>query len=183
MPRLCAAVVLGCISVALLCKAALAQERQTNAFVELGPVTVHSSEADALMLGLGAFDPFDNETSIAATLEYRLGPKLWFIGPALGGMANGEGGMFGYVGLYSDISIGNFYFTPQLGLGAYRRGGSRDLGGVFQFRQSVDLSYRFSNGHRLGLRVAHVSNADLHEQNPGEEEVYLTYSIAIGPLL
>jgi lipid A 3-O-deacylase len=182
MPRLCAAVVLCSMCVALP-GTARTEERDINPLVELGPLVVHGSEADALMLGLGAFDPFDNETSIAATLEYRLGRKVWFIGPALGGMVNGDGGMFGYVGLYSDISIGSFYFTPQLGLGAYRRGGSRDLGGVFQFRETVEFSYRFSNGHRLGLRVAHVSNADLHEQNPGEEEIYLTYSIAIGPLL
>ena len=183
MPRLCAAVVSGCISVTLLAGAAQAQERDTNPLVELGPLVVHGSEADALMLGLGAFDPLDNETSAAATLEYRFGRKFWFIGPAIGGMANGEGGMFGYLGLYSDFSIGNWYFTPQLGVGGYRRGGSRDLGGVFQFRETVELSYRFANGHRLGLRVAHISNADLHEQNPGAEEVHLTYAIALGPLL
>jgi hypothetical protein len=183
MPRLCVAVVLCCISVALLAESVQAQEQDTNPFAELGPLVVHGGEADALMLGLGVFDPLDNETSMAATLEYRLGPKLGFIGPALGGMANGEGGMFGYVGLYADLSIGSFYFTPQLGLGAYRRGGSRDLGGVFQFRETVEFSYRFSNGHRLGLRIAHISNADLHEQNPGAEEIHLTYAIALGPLL
>jgi lipid A 3-O-deacylase len=183
MPRLGAALLLGSLHVALLCGAASAQEPQTNAFAELGPLVVHGSEADALMFGAGLFDPLDNETSPAATLEYRLGRKLWFIGPALGGMANGEGGMFGYVGLYADLSIGNFYFTPQLAAGAYRRGGSRDLGGVFQFRETVEFSYRFSNGHRLGLRIAHISNADLHEQNPGAEEIHLTYAIALGPLL
>ena len=183
MPRLGATLLLCSLHIALLCGTASAQQRQTNAFAELGPVVVHGSEADALMLGLGVFDPLDNETSAAATLEHRLGRKLGFIGPAIGGMANSEGGMFGYVGLYADISIGSFYFTPQLALGAYRRGGSRDLGGVFQFRETVEFSYRFSNGHRLGLRIAHVSNADLHEQNPGAEEIHLTYAIALGPLL
>lgn len=181
MPRL-SALVLASLCAALLAGTARAQQVQTNAWAELGPVVLHGSEADALMLGLGVFDAFDDHASAAATVEYRLGRKLGFIGPAVGGMANGEGGMFGYVGLYADVSIGSFYFTPQLGLGAYRRGGSRDLGGVFQFRETVELSYRFDNGRRLGLRVAHISNAGLHEQNSGEEDIFLTYAIAIGPL-
>ena len=66
-------------------------------------------------------------------------------------MANTEGGLFGYFGLYVDLSVGPIYFTPQLGLGAYHRGDSRDLGGNFQFRETVELSYRFANGHRAGL--------------------------------
>ena len=162
---------------------ALAEERPITPLLELGPVVLHGSEADLAMLGLGVFDPFDNRTSAAATLEYRLGRKLLFIGPALGGMANAEGGLFGYFGLYFDLSVGPITFTPQLGLGAYHRGDSRDLGGTFQFRETVELSWRFANGHRAGVRVAHISNADIHDRNPGEEEYYLTYAIALGPLL
>jgi lipid A 3-O-deacylase len=160
-----------------------AEERPTTPFFQLGPLVLHGNEADALMLGLGMFDPFDNRTSAGATLEYRLGRKLFFIGPAIGGMANSEGGLFGYFGLYLDLSVGPIYFTPQLGLGFYHRGDSRDLGGNFQFRETVELSYRFDNGHRAGVRVAHISNADLHDVNPGEEEYYLTYSVALGALL
>jgi lipid A 3-O-deacylase len=163
--------------------AASAEERPTTPYFKLGPVVVHGDEADALMLGLGAFDPFDNGKSAGATLEYRLGRKLFVIGPAIGGMANTQGGLFGYFGLYSDISVGKVYFTPQLAIGAYHQGDSRDLGGVFQFRETVEFSYRFDNGQRLGVRVAHISNAGIHEINPGEEEYYLTYAIALGPLL
>jgi hypothetical protein len=162
---------------------AAAGERPITPFVELGPLVLHGNEADALMQGLGVFDPFDNRTSAAATVEYRLGRKLFFIGPAIGGMANAEGGLFAYFGLYLDFSVGPIYFTGQLATGAYREGDSRDLGGVFQFRQSIDLAYRFANGNRLGARVAHISNADIHDRNPGEEEYYLTYAIAFGPLL
>jgi lipid A 3-O-deacylase len=162
---------------------AAAGEPPITPFLELGPVVLHGSEADLLMLGLGAYDPFDNGSAPGATLEYRLGRKLFFIGPAIGGIANTDGGLFGYFGLYFDLSVGPVYFTPQLGLGAYHQGDSRDLGGVFQFRETVEFSYRFANGHRLGARVAHISNADIHDRNPGEEEYYLTYAIALGPLL
>lgn len=163
---------------------ARADERPTTPYFQLGPVVVHGNEADALMLGLGAFDPFKEsyDGSAAATLEYRLGRKLFVIGPAIGGMANTDGGLFGYFGLYSDISVGKVYFTPMLALGGYHQGDSKDLGGVFQFRESVELAYRFDNGQRLGFRVAHISNAHIHEYNPGEEEYYLTYAIPLGPL-
>lgn len=166
----------------LAARSAWAEERPINPFLELGPVVLHGSEADLAMLGLGAFDPFDNGSAPAATLEYRFGRKLFFIGPAIGGMANTDGGLFGYFGLYFDLSAGPVYFTGQLATGAYHQGDSRDLGGVFQFRQSIDLGYRFDNGHRLGVRVAHISNADIHDRNPGEEEYYLTYAVALGPL-
>ncbi len=165
-------------------RAADAEERPTTPYFTLGPVVVHGDEADALTLGLGAFDPFKeaNDGSPAATLEYRLGRKLAVIGPSIGGMANTDGGVFGYFGLYGDISVGKVYFTPQLAVGGYSQGDSRDLGGVFQFRETAEFTYRFDNGQRLGVRVAHISNAHIHEYNPGEEEYYLTYTIALGPL-
>jgi len=65
---------------------AAAEERPTTPYFELGPLVVHGNEADALMLGLGAFDPFDNGSAAGATLEYRLGRKLFVIGPAIGGI-------------------------------------------------------------------------------------------------
>jgi hypothetical protein len=73
--------------------------------------------------------------------------------------------------------------TPLLAIGGYGEGSSKDLGGVFQFRQSLDLAYRFANGHRLGIRVAHISNGSIHDSNPGEEELLLTYSLPVGPYL
>jgi hypothetical protein len=157
-------------------------QKSTVAY-QIGSLAIHGNDVDAFMMGLGIFDVADNETSAAATLEYRFGRKLLIVGPAIGGMANTDGGMFGYFGIYSDLSMGDVFLTPQLAMGAYREGGSRDLGGVFQFRQSVDLAYRFENSHRLGARVTHVSNAGIYDSNPGEEEVYLTYSLPFGPLL
>ncbi len=124
---------------------AAAEERPTTPFVQLGPLVLHGSEADALMLGLGVFDPFDNRTSAAATLEYRLGRKLLFIGPAIGGMANSEGGLFGYFGLYFDLSVGPIYFTPQLGLAFLpSRATAETSAATSSSARSLELSYRFA---------------------------------------
>jgi hypothetical protein len=68
-------------------------------------------------------------------------------------------------------------------MGGYHDGDSANLGGVFQFRLSLDVAYRFDNGHRLGVRAAHISNAGVNEENPGEEELLLTYSVSLGPYL
>jgi lipid A 3-O-deacylase len=176
------------LALALLCalsvvaSAALADSGGTTAFAHLGPIVLHGNEADNLMLGAGLFDLRD-DTSGAGTVEYRFGRKVFVAGLALGVMANTDGGLFGYVGAYCELSYKKLYVTPQLAMGGYGEGSSTNLGGVFQFRESLDLAYRFNNGHRLGIRAAHISNAAIHDVNPGEEELLLTYSLPIGPYL
>jgi lipid A 3-O-deacylase len=162
--------------------AARADAPGTTAFARLGPIVIHGNEADNLLLGAGVFDLRD-ETSPAGTIEYRFGRKVFVVGFSLGLVANTRGGLFGYVGAYGDLSYRKFYLTPQLAMGGYHEGASSNLGGVFQFRMSLDLAYRFDNGQRLGVRAAHISNAHIHDHNPGEEEILLTYSFPLGPYL
>jgi hypothetical protein len=178
--RLLALALLGAPSV--MASSAVADSATTTAFAHLGPIVVHGNEADTLLLGAGLFDLRD-DTSGAGTVEYRFGRKVFVIGFTLGLMANTAGGLFGYVGAYGDLSYKKLYVTPQLAIGGYGEGSSTNLGGVFQFRESLDLAYRFDNGHRLGIRAAHISNAAIHEVNPGEEELLLTYSFPLGPYL
>lgn len=150
----------------------------------LGPVEVARSGPDAFLVGLGAFDVrnYEGELSPAANLEYRFGRKVLVIGPALGLVANADGGIYGYFALYADISIGPLVLTPQLAAGGYRQSDSLDLGGVFEFREALDVSYRFDDGGRLGVRIAHISNAGIYDRNPGVEEAYVTYSLPLGPV-
>lgn len=161
---------------------ARADDPGTTAFAQLGPIVIHGNETDNLLLGAGAFDLRD-ETSPAGTIEYRFGRKVLLAGFSFGLVANTDGGLYGYAALYSDLSYGKFYLTPQIGMGGYHEGDSTDLGGVFQFRLSLDLAYRFDSGHRLGMRAGHISNANVNERNPGEEEIFLTYSFPLGPYL
>jgi lipid A 3-O-deacylase len=170
------------VLLALLGSDAGAVDASTTAYTRLGPLVIHGNEADTLLLGAGAWDLRD-ERSPAGTVEYRFGRKVFVVGLSLGLVANTKGGLYGYAGIYSDLSLGNFYITPQLAMGGYHEGNSTDLGGVFQFRESIDIAYRFANGHRLGVRGAHISNADTQPRNPGEEEVMLTYSLPLGPYL
>lgn len=148
----------------------------------LGSARLAGDDASRLDFGVGAFDILGDRgarPSAEGQVEFRYGRKLFFIGPAIGILANTRGGIFGYGGLYADVRLGQFVLTPVGAVGGYHRGGSEDLGGVFQFRASLELSYEFANQSRLGVQLAHISNAGTHTENPGPNEVLLTYTIPL----
>lgn len=132
-------------------------------------------------VGLGVFDVFDKDPTArrsgAGRIELRLGRKVYGIGPAIGAVANTDGGAFGYGAVYADIKYHDIVLTPLVGMGAYHEGNSSDLGGVFQFRLALGVTYQFANQSRLGLTWGHISNADIHDKNPGQDELYLSYAL------
>jgi hypothetical protein len=155
--------------------AAMAQE-PAGVFAEFGGVELRGQAPHYVEVGAGVFDLGDDD-SVAGRIELKGGNKLWFLGPAIGLLANTDGGVFGYGGVYADIAYGNFVLTPFFALGGYAEGDGPDLGGVFQFRSSIALSYEFASKARLGLSFAHISNADIYDENPGAEEIYVFYSM------
>jgi hypothetical protein len=155
--------------------AAMAQE-PPGVFAEFGGVELRGQAPHYAEIGIGVFD-LAEEDSAAGRIELKGGDKLWFLGPAIGLLANTDGGVFGYGGVYADIAYGNFVLTPFLALGGYAEGDGPDLGGVFQFRSSIALSYEFAGKARLGLSFAHISNAGIYDDNPGAEEIYVFYSM------
>lgn len=172
-------------ALALLALAAVANPAFAQSASEplmLGPVQVLGNEPSYLDFAAGAFNIQENKNSSASAMgriEFRYGKKLWYIGPALGILANTQGGIYGYGGFYGDFKYNRIVVTPLAGLGGYRRAGSEDLGGVFQFRLSLSVAYEFRDSSRLGLQIAHISNANIHEKNPSENELLLTYAIPI----
>lgn len=155
-----------------------AQERQDA--LRLGPVELRGDGPSYAEVGLGGFNVLDMDdggASAAGQIQLRWGRKLYFVGPAIGLMGNTDGGGFGYGGVYADIAVGDVVFTPLLGAGGYAEGDSSDLGGVFQFRTALGITHEFDDGTRFGVRVAHISNAGIHDDNPGEEELYLTFAL------
>lgn len=147
--------------------------------IALGPATLQGDGPHYVEVGIGLFDALgeDSDTAAAGRVELRLGDKLWFVGPAVGLLASFDESVFGYGGLYADLAFGPVVVTPMLAAGGYAQGDGRDLGGTFQFRTSLGLAYAFEGGARLGAQAAHISNAGIHDSNPGEEEFYLTYAV------
>ncbi|MEZ4598348.1 MAG: acyloxyacyl hydrolase [Syntrophotaleaceae bacterium] len=146
-------------------------------FHSSGHWQVYGDSAHYLDVGVGLFNVVNSHDSAGAGhLQLRLGPKAWFIGPTVGFLANLDGGYYGYGGIYGDFAWRSLILTPVLAAGGYEDGDGKDLGGTFQFRLSLHLAYQFDNLSRLGIQIAHISNANIHDYNPGEEEIYLNYS-------
>lgn len=161
---------------------AKAADAEGRPFYRIGILQVAGDDRDFVQLGASAFDVLDNDRSTALNVEYRFGKKAAFIGPTLGILANTDGGVYGYGGFYVDLAVGPVHITPVLSAGYYAEGDSKDLGSAFEFRQSLDLSYRFEGGVRLGMRIAHISNAHIGDHNPGQEDAQIILAIPFGPV-
>lgn len=173
------------LAVALLCGlatgAAAAQTGSTP--LQIGSAQLLGDEASYFDFGIGSFGSGPGHVapdSAEGRVELRYGKKLFHLGPALGLLANTRGGVFGYAGLYADLRIGNVVITPLGGVGGYHRGGGEHLGGTFQFRLSLAAAYEFADRSRLGLQYGHISNAGIHDINPGDNELLVTYSFPLG---
>ncbi|MBU2789384.1 acyloxyacyl hydrolase [Acidithiobacillus sp. VAN18-1] len=138
-------------------------------------------------VGIGAFNAagvspgpgYTNPILPELDIEYQTGAKLFGIGSVYGIVANTNGGFMGYTGFYSDISWQHLVLTPVLAFGGYHQGRGKYLDGTFQFRLELTLAYQFANGSRLGLKVAHISNAFIKKSDPGEDEILINYSFPL----
>jgi lipid A 3-O-deacylase len=177
----CAAAVLGSAPVRAQSSA---QSNGGGDDLRLGPLTILTNAPTLLDLGAGVYDIIGNahrNETAAADAELRLGQRFYGIGPAFGTILDIRGGGMAYFGLDSDIALGPVVVTPLMGLGAWWHGNNNDenLGGTFEFRLSLAVAYAFDNGSRLGVRFGHISNADIHKVNPGENDLMLTYGIPL----
>jgi hypothetical protein len=150
---------------------------------------------DHLQLGVGYFDVFmDDDSALAASAIYRPGVRylemgaqpgdMWQgIGPQIGAGINTDGGALGHLGLFLDIRpFANVVVWPGANVAAWREGDSRDLGGTFQFMTELYVGYRLSWNDLVGVSLQHISNAHIHDQNPGTDKLLITYTLSFGPL-
>jgi len=114
----------------------------------------------------------------AGKIELRLGKKIAFVGPAVGLFITNEGFSYGFAGIYADFRYGRFLLTPLLAAGVCHEGDGIDLGGPFEFRESLEIAYRVDERWLVGLALAHISNGQVYEHNPGQNDLLLT--IAVG---
>lgn len=145
------------------------------------PSTAWAGDPDFLTVSLGGFDINDDETAAEFRLEYRMSRKFLLLKPMIGLMGNSDGGVYGYGGVNLDIFLGKRWVVmPNFAIGGYRRGSSKDLGSVIEFRSGVEIAYRFDDRARLGVAFSHISNAGIDNDNPGTESIVLGYSIPLG---
>ncbi len=158
---------------------ALAGGRQTP-FYSSGNFSVAGDSYNYADIGAGAFsfhNVDDGDGAGELNGELRFGKKYYFVGPLIGILANTDGAFYGYAGFYADLLYGDFVLTPVAAMGGYHKGSSRNLGGVFTFRLALNFDYQVLERMRVGLRLGHLSNANVHDKNPGEDEILLTLAI------
>lgn len=143
---------------------------------------------DYLTAGVADFDTFDTYDAVAFNLEYR-GDYVFYnmVRPIVGAFVTSEDAAYAYAGLNWDIPLvkDKIFLIPGFAVGAYSQGDERegkDLGGALEFRSSIEVAYQLPNQHRMGLSLAHLSNASIYDQNPGTELVTATYSIPLGSI-
>jgi len=138
------------------------------------------NEPAFVAVGLGAFDALDDDTAAQMNFEYRSNLRLWIFKPYGGLFATTDGAVYGYAGFRVDLFFGNrFVLTPSTAVGAFKRGGGKQLGSVLEFRSGVELAYRFDDRSRLGVGLFHLSNASVGSRNPGEESLLVYYALPI----
>ena len=69
-------------------------------------------------------------------------------------------------------------FDAVVTAGVCHEGDGIDLGGPLEFRESLEIAYRVDERWLVGLSIAHISNGQVYEHNPGQNDLLLT--IAVG---
>ncbi len=152
--------------------------------LQLDPVVVAGQGPNYVELGAGSYALIghhqQNQTG-GADVEFKFGDKFYYLGPALGVIADLDGGGMIDATVYADLNIGSIVVTPMGGIGADWQGNRSDepLGGPFQFRLSLEAAYQFGDRSRIGLRAGHISSGGINQHNPGENDLMLTYSIPL----
>ncbi len=167
------------ISLFLFSTAAMAGGRGAP-YYSSGNFSVAGDSYNYADIGLGTFsfhNVDDGDGAGEANFELRFGKKYYFVGPLVGLLTNTDGALYGYAGFYADIIYRRLVITPMAGMGGYKRGSSRHLGGVFNFRLAMNFDYQVTERVRAGVRLGHISNANTQDKNPGEDEVLLTLAV------
>jgi len=149
-----------------------------TATAHAGDIAVYAGEFSALR-------DSKNESTLGG-LEYRFNnPGLkgvWSgIRPTVGTSVNGDGATFTYGGIYWDFPISKtgsgIVISPGFAPGYYNDGGdSKRLGYALEFRSTLEATYKFKSGQRVGAQISHLSNANIGNKNPGTETVQVVYT-------
>lgn len=148
--------------------------------VSTSPSSAQESGQDYLSFSAGYFDLSGKDSAIDFRAEYRPGHTyLNFVKPWAGVEVTSDASIWAGGGLLLDYEFTpSWYVTPSVGAGLYTDGGSDlDLDYPIQFRTQLEISHQYDSGHRAGVAISHMSNADLGDSNPGAEALSLYWSM------
>ena len=127
-------------------------------------------------VGLGDIGVFSTD-HVLASLQWRSGSSwLGLFRPwlTLTGTDQGSGYLGGGVGF--DLPLTQHWIVaPSFGPVIYWQGDGLSLGEALEFRSRIEFDYRFNDGQRVGLSLAHISNGGLSHRNPGTQTAEIDY--------
>lgn len=146
----------------------------------MAPTCLSAQEPRSLAFSAGAFNFNKSPTVLEAGVEYRHPIDVWKLAVAGGLAVNVDGGFYVFGGLRRDFKLGGpWLITPGFGIALYEKGDSKDLGGLLEFRSALEIGHQWPNRHRLAFAIYHLSNAGIHDFNPGSNSLILTYSLPL----
>jgi hypothetical protein len=111
-------------------------------------------------------------------LELRGGAFWWELRLIAGALGASDGNIFAYLGVLADIPVGDIlHLILSFAPGVSASGTDHALGYPLLFRSTGEVSFRITNGTRLGVSFSHMSNAKLGTSNPGVETLSLTLTV------
>lgn len=139
-----------------------------------------AEEGPELAVSVGAYD-IAKTKSAEAGLEYRFRSRAWGLVPVAGAAVTEDGAFWGYGGLRRPFRLApGWRLTPGFAISLYEEGSTgKDLGGPVEFRSCLELSRRFAGGSSFALAVYHLSNAGIHDDNPGSNSVVLSWAFPV----
>lgn len=143
-------------------------------------ICTHAAAGEWLV-GAGVDDPFgdgDGATAAGFGVELRSGPLLSGVVDLSAGVAaevDLDGDLWAGGGPVLTWGAGAWRVGASVMPGVYREGDGNDLGSAFEIRSQVFVDRAISARARLGLALAHKSNASLADDNPGVETLLVTY--------
>jgi lipid A 3-O-deacylase len=159
----------GRIAAAVVVLAASASIAAAQSSAAPGPMAV---------IAIGAIGVEGSEDPTAAfDLVFRFAPRALGLRPELGALVTADDASYVWAGFGRDFPFSRRW-AAHVGFaaGAYERGNGKDLGHTLEFRSALDVSCQVREDLRVGMAVAHLSNAGLSETNPGVETLALTFA-------
>jgi len=156
----------------------------TTALILAFSSPAYAYDKGTVAYGLGYVEVFDDvNNAVQGNVEYRsadfskdtIGVEgfSWMAGVEADTNTSG----YVYTGLLYDLPLTDkISLTPSVGAGFYREGEGKDLGGSFEFRDTIEVNYKLDESSRIGLSLSHKSSAGVHDRNPGVETMQVVYS-------
>ncbi|MDH3255404.1 MAG: acyloxyacyl hydrolase [Acidobacteriota bacterium] len=141
------------------------------------PRSLAADPGAELAVLVGVFDVGRGSSGAEGGVEIRYPTPVADLCYVAGSAANDEGSFWVYGGARYELEVASeWMLVPGFAVSLYEEGGGKDLGGLVEFRSSLELRHRVSERLKVGLVAYHLSNAGIYDRNPGSNSLVLSFA-------